>query len=67
MADSDEENLDTKYVITRKITWLRADVTPEKCDEIKQDAIEQVDKAMNENTIEKDIATKVKRFFDDKW
>ncbi|CAN0130260.1 unnamed protein product [Heterosigma akashiwo] len=85
MGDSDDEGVQQKYEITRKITWLKADIKdfreplgdgeprtlerPVKygVEEIKNDLVEQVDKAMNENSIEKDIATKLKRFFDEKY
>mmetsp|Transcript_7618 Transcript_7618/g.25065 ORF Transcript_7618/g.25065 Transcript_7618/m.25065 type:complete len:126 (+) Transcript_7618:62-439(+) len=64
MADAEEgEQKQEKKEATRKVNLHRVEI-PE---DMKDDAILYADTAMDKHSIEKDVATDVKKFFDQKY
>eukprot|EP00634_Sargassococcus_sp_CCMP2135_P005023 CAMPEP_0198647454 /NCGR_PEP_ID=MMETSP1467-20131203/2730_1 /TAXON_ID=1462469 /ORGANISM="unid. sp., Strain CCMP2135" /LENGTH=113 /DNA_ID=CAMNT_0044383081 /DNA_START=57 /DNA_END=398 /DNA_ORIENTATION=+ len=63
MADEEPEQKEEKKQITRKVNLVRVEI-PE---EMKADAITCADSAMDKHAIEKDVATDLKKFFDQKY
>eukprot|EP00640_Fibrocapsa_japonica_P008187 CAMPEP_0113943790 /NCGR_PEP_ID=MMETSP1339-20121228/27864_1 /TAXON_ID=94617 /ORGANISM="Fibrocapsa japonica" /LENGTH=69 /DNA_ID=CAMNT_0000948747 /DNA_START=40 /DNA_END=246 /DNA_ORIENTATION=- /assembly_acc=CAM_ASM_000762 len=65
MADSDDEQ--PQYKLSRKVVILRAEFPEVKGEDLQEDAIRKVDESLTKHTISKDVATEVKRHFDEKY